>query len=372
MSEHHPTSGGDASPPPSPGPAPTGPHDDWRRPLRPGAPPRPRVPFAVFALLGCVLVGGCLLFGLLSLVGGPTGAVALGGGRTLLEETIVEGTGDAKVVLIEVEGPIAAVQGGGLFGGGVDLVERVRKELEAAAKDERVRALLLSIDSPGGTVTASDQVWHLVSEFKRKSNKPVVVHMGALCASGGYYIAVAGDELICEPTTITGSIGVILQGVNFHELLEKHGVKPQTITSGPNKALLDPLSPPSPEHLEIIQRMVDETYGTFVKRVVEGRRLDEATVRKLADGRIYTAQQALDAKLVDAIGYREDALARAATRGGTTSPTLVRYTRPPTFADLLAGAARAPGEPVALERLVPAALDELTTPRLLALWRGSR
>jgi protease-4 len=336
------------------------------------------VPGAVWALLGCVLLGGCLVFGFAAtLGGGGVGGLAAGGAGELVEET-VEGTGDAKIVLIQLDGPIARVQGGGLFGGGVDLVERMRKEFEAAAEDKDVKGVLLSIDSPGGTVTASDQIWRFVRRYRETTSRPVVVHMGALCASGGYYIAVAGNELFCEPTTITGSIGVVLSGLNFHDLLSKYGVRDVTITSGANKDLLNPTAPVREEHLAIIKGMVDETYERFVTLVHEGRKdtgltLDE--VRALADGRIYTADQALKHKLVDKVGYRRDALERAASLAGYTPAgvRLVRYTRPPTLADVLSGAARLPGLAAGGEpRLDPAMLDELGTPRLLALWRGAR
>jgi protease IV len=359
-------------PPPQPQPSPA------YAPPPAYAAPRPRpvrrgVPLGVWLLLAGVMVGGCALFMFTSMFAGIGGAV--GGGQARLIEETIEGDGDAKVLLIELDGVIARVQPtNGLFGGGVDLVERFRKELEAAADDASVKAVLLSIDSPGGTVTASDQLWKLVQDFKRRTGRPVVVHMGALCASGGYYLAVAGDEIICEPTTITGSIGVILSGLNFHDLLQKYGVQDVTITSGPNKALLNPTSPRNPEHERILQGMVDEAYDRFTTLVQEGRKRTGLTieeVRALADGRIYTAEQALKEKLVDQIGYRADALQRALTLSGNVKARLVRYVRPPTLADLLGGAARlrsaVDGPRVDLD-----ALEELGTPRLMAIWRGTR
>lgn len=344
-----------------------------------GAPRRPArrgVPMAVFALFGFVLIGACVLFGMIGLLGGGVGGLAGGGGGAFFEET-VSGEGESKVVLIELDGPIARVQGGGLFGGGVDLVDRMRRELEAAADDTNVKAVLLSIDSPGGTVTASDQIWRHVKRYKEKTGKPVVVHMGALCASGGYYIAVAADELVCEPTTITGSIGVLLSGLNFNDLLQKYGVKDVTITSGPNKALLNSTAPVNDDHVAILKSMVDETYARFTQLVFEGRKHTGLTlerVRELADGRIYTAEQAKQEKLVDHIGYRQDALDRATALAKAGPVKLVRYTRPPTLADVLSGSAAHVG---ALSRagelrLDPQMIDELATPRLLVLWRGAR
>ncbi len=341
----------------------------------PSRPPRGGVG-VVFAIVAMCGLGLCMVLGLLASVAGSAGAGA-GGQLKLSEQTVIEGTSGVtdKVALIEIDGAIARVQAGGLFGGGVDMVERIRKELEAAAEDTNVKALLIAIDSPGGTVTASDQIWHLVTEWKKKTTRPVVIHMGALCASGGYYIAVAGDELLCEPTTITGSIGVILSGMNFHDLLEKYGVKDITITSGPNKDLLNSTGPVRSDHLKIIQSMIDDAYGRFTDLVAQGRKLPLDEVKAIADGRIYTANQALEKKLVDAIGYREDAFAAAQRRAGSSGASLVRYARQPTLGDVLSGAAKSPlsGAGAMGElRLDPSLLDQLGTPRLLAMWRGAR
>ncbi|HBP17982.1 MAG TPA: signal peptide peptidase SppA, partial [Planctomycetes bacterium] len=222
----------------------------------------------------------------------------------------------------------------------------------------------LRIDSPGGTVGASDRIWHMVSEFKRTTGKPVVVHMGGTCASGGYYIAVACDHLIAEPTTITGSIGVVLSTLNFSGLLKEYGVKDVTIKSGPNKDLLNSTAPPNEEHLAIMQTMVDETYARFTEIVAKGRPIKLEKVRQLADGRIYTANQALKHQLIDAIGYQEDAFATVRRLAQAGACQLVRYRKPPTFADVLAGNARAPQ--LNLDDL----LGQLQGPRLLVLWRG--
>lgn len=335
-------------------------------------PPRRGGPGLAVVILGVALLGGCMLFGLLASIGGAAGGGLAGPHARLIEETVTPGTTDAKVAMVEIEGVIAPTQGGGMFGGGVNLVERVKKELDHAAEDQNVKALLLSIDSPGGTVTASDQIWKLVKDWKAKTNRPVVIHMGALCASGGYYIAVAGDEIVCEPTTITGSIGVILSGLNFHELLKKYGVADVSITSGPNKDLLNQTAPIREAHLAILQSMVDEAYGLFTDRVAQGRKLPIEEVRKIADGRIYTAKQALEKKLVDHIDYRDKALERAQALAGVSGAKLVKYNRQPTLADVLSGNVRAPALPsgeLSL-KLDASILDEVTTPRLLALWRG--
>ncbi|MGE0709393.1 MAG: signal peptide peptidase SppA [Planctomycetota bacterium] len=317
-----------------------------------------------------LLFGGMCLLSMASL--GSAGAAASGaaGGADLHEQTVA-GDGPNKIALIEIDGVIADTQAaGGLFGTAVDLVGRIEAELAKAAKDDKVKGVVLRIDSPGGTVGASDRIWHLVSEFRRKTPKVVVISMGGTCASGGYYIAAAGDYLIAEPTTITGSIGVILSTLNFAELLKQHGVADVTIKSGPNKDLLNSTAPPNPEHQAILQKMVDETYARFVKIVADGRSaLTLEKVRQLADGRIYTAQQALDNQLIDKIGYQEDAFSEACTRANTGPARLVRYRRQASLADVLGGRAAAPllGGRVEVD---PSLVERLTGPRLLMLWRG--
>lgn len=329
-------------------------------------PARARPSSAASCLLGAFalsIMGG---LGLCLISGALPGAV----GGALVEQT-VSGDRDApaKVLLIEYEGVIAAQVGGGLFEPGFDLVERIGRQLDQAAKDDEVRAVVLALDTPGGTVTASDRIWHRIKRFRDEAKKPVVLHMGAVCASGGYYIASACDEIRCEPTTITGSIGVLLSGLNFHGLLEKYGVRDVTIASGANKALLNPTSPVSESHIAILQGMVDDAYDRFVQLVDEGRpALDEAQVRQLADGRIYTANQALELELVDGIGYLDDSVEAAKQLAGVSQARLVRYRSPPTLAEALAGNVRAPAAPAL--RLDPAAIDELASPRLLAIWRG--
>lgn len=341
---------------------------------QPGYGPRPAAPGQAqrTACAGILLAGLFMLLGLTCLLPSLFSAAnqsmvssAATGGN--LSEVRVGGDANAseKIAMIELSGVIADIQAsGGLFGGAVDLVARLRGEFAQAAKDDKVKGVLLRIDSPGGTVGASDRIWHMVSEFKRTTGKPVVVHMGGTCASGGYYIAVACDHLIAEPTTITGSIGVVLSTLNFADLLKEYGVKDVTIKSGPNKDLLNSTAPTNEEHLAIMQAMVDETYARFTEIVAKGRPIQLEKVRQLADGRIYTANQALKHQLIDEIGYQEQAFAAVRRLAQAGACKLVRYRKPPTFADVLAGNARAP------QLDIDDLLGRLQGPRLLVLWRG--
>ncbi|MCA8921734.1 MAG: signal peptide peptidase SppA [Planctomycetes bacterium] len=357
----------DARPPlgqaPQPGASPRPPAG-----LRPSPPPRPKPSLWWVWLLVTLLLlfgGGCFAFMLLMAAAGGGG----GAGGRFAEKTLNEGKGD-KLALIEINGVIQqTVATGGLFSAGsVDMVDGIQRQLDQAAKDEGVKGVLLAIDSPGGTVTASDRIWRAVQDFKAESGKKVVVHMGALCASGGYYIAASADQILCEPTTITGSIGVILGGLNFHKLLEDHGVADVTITSGPNKALLSSTGQVQESHLEILQETVDDAYARFTQIVADGRGIPVEEVRGFADGRIYTPKGAQDLKLVDAIGYRDDAVALLAKLTGVTDPKLITYKGPPTLADVLSGNAQSDVVPTQ-RGVLPLLSEAHNGPRLWAIWR---
>ena len=184
------------------------------------------------------------------------------------------------------------------------------RKIRAATKDEDIQGLYLDIDSPGGGVTISDELHDAIRRFRESdTNRFVFVHMGDLCCSGGYYIAVPATRIMARPTTITGSIGVIMSGVNASELAKKIGLAPVTIASGENKSLLNPLEPVNPEHVKILEKPVKQMYERFVEIVAKGRGLDADKVREIADGRILSANDALECGLVDAIGHDEDARA---------------------------------------------------------------
>lgn len=175
--------------------------------------------------------------------------------------------------------------------------------------NRNVRAILLDINSPGGGVYQSDEVYLELLDYKETSGNPVFAFFGPLAASGGYYIACAADYIVANRNTMTGSIGVIAgQSVDLSQLLEKHGVRVNTFTAGRNKDMLGINTPVTPEHQEIMQSMADECYYQFVEIVAESRSLTMEETLELADGRIYTAWQALDRGLIDVVGRFDDAL----------------------------------------------------------------
>ncbi len=250
-----------------------------------------------------------------------------------LEEETVEGRGDAKIVLMDVSGLLSEEGSGQLITIGtpparVPLLVRVREELKKASRDDKVRALVLRVNSPGGTVTASDIIYRELMEFRDRTNVPIVVVMMDLAASGGYYIALAADTIVAHPTTVTGSIGTIMVSLDVEGLMQKIGVAPRTIKSGEYKDMGSPFRPVTDAERAIFQSVIDDLYRQFVAKVVERRKLPQARAQALADGRIYTAEQALADGLIDQIGYMSDAMAVARKVAGVTEARVVVYKRP--------------------------------------------
>lgn len=230
-------------------------------------------------------------------------------------ERVVSGTAPGekdKILVISLEGEISehGSSGNVLSEGRPSLVGRIKTQLHLASRDPDIKGVVLKIDSPGGSVTASDIIYHEIREFKRKKDVPVVSLFMDVAASGGYYIGMATDYIVAHPTTTTGSIGVILFNVNAKEALDKLGIKSMTIRSGPNKATGSPFEEFTPEQRKVFQDIVAETYERFVSIVKAGRpKLKEEQIRSLADGRIYSAKQALGNGLIDSIGYFEESVA---------------------------------------------------------------
>lgn len=191
--------------------------------------------------------------------------------------------------------------------------EPIIEQLKKFGKDDSVKAIVLRIDSPGGGVGPSQEIYEEVK--KARSKKPVLASMGALAASGGYYIACAAQRVYANPGTMTGSIGVIMPFMNVKDLVEKIGVKGMTVKSGAFKDIGSPLRDMTPEERELLQGVVDNVHRQFVNAVAEGRKLNREEVMRIADGRIFTGEQAKSLGLVDALGNLEDAIAEAAKLG---------------------------------------------------------
>lgn len=232
---------------------------------------------------------------------------------------------DMKLALIHVEGVIMGGRGqSGLLVdiGGIDAVIR---QLHDARDDESIRAIVLRINSPGGSVPATQELGEEIRKV-RSAGKPVIVSMGDVAASGGYWLAALADKVYANPSTITGSIGIYMPYSNWEELYRKIGVQPEKIKSGPHKDILTPERPITPAERTIIQNMVDDMYEQFVTVVAEGRNLDPDKVRQIGDGRIYTGKQAKELGLVDELGNLYDAIDGAAAIAGIQGkPRLKEY-----------------------------------------------
>ncbi|WP_447971607.1 signal peptide peptidase SppA [Nitrospira sp. M1] len=248
-----------------------------------------------------------------------------------LQESRVAGEGEQKIVMINIEGMLTSAKPSGFVDQLFDrpsLPARVKEELTKAGEDEQVKAIILRINSPGGTVTASDILYHEIRQFKKTHSIPVIASIVDLGTSGGYYLAAAADHIAVHPSTITGSIGVIMVTINAEGLLETIGVKPHAITSGPKKSMGAPFRSMTDEEQAIFQGVIDSMYEQFLTVVKAGRPdLNDMEVRRLADGRIYTAIQAKEAGLIDSIGYLEDAIDLAKTQAGLDEAQVVTYHR---------------------------------------------
>ena len=248
-----------------------------------------------------------------------------------LKETRLSGEGNDKILIIEISGLLSSAKPSGFFDRLVDrpsLPARIKEELTKAGKDKSVKAIVLRINSPGGTVTASDIVYHEIREFKRASKIPVIASVMDLGTSGGYYLAVAADKIVAHPSTITGSVGVIMVSLNAQGLLEKIGVEANTIASGPKKSMGSPFRTMTDEERTIFQEVIDSMYNQFITVVDQGRpNLNQQEIRRLADGRIYSADQAKRVGLIDEIGYLEDAISLAKKEAKVEKASVVIYHR---------------------------------------------
>jgi protease-4 len=290
-----------------------------------------------------------------------------GGTPSPLAETVVYGETGPKILMLQIDGVLSDEADYTWLGLRRESpVARVREELDRARDDASVRALLLRIDTPGGTVTASDLIYQEIMRFKRERGVPVVAQLMGMATSGGYYVAMSADSVVAHPTTVTGSIGVIFAGVNLTGLMQKVGVENQTLTSGAFKDAGSPLRPMRSEERAQLQSVIDDMYQRFLGVVRTGRpKLSAEEIARLADGRIYSADQALENGLVDRLGAVEDAVAEASQRAGISTARVVTYHRPREYRKNLY-TAEAPVQVPALGAASP--WPKLPQPAFLYLW----
>jgi protease-4 len=274
-----------------------------------------------------------------------------------LEEVVVEPTNsDNKIAVIHVDGVITG--GGDVDNSGMDLVHYISEQLHAAQRDEDVKAVILAVDSPGGEVLASDEINNSIKKFENDSHKPVIASMGALAASGGYYVSVPCRWIVAYELTITGSIGVIMHGYNYRQLMDKVGIRPHVYKSGRFKDMLSGESEPDTDKLspyeqktlkeedDMVQTLINETYYKFKDVVRAGRQqaADENNGKgkalvdnwqDYADGRILSGKRAMELGFVDELGDFEVAVKRARTLANISEAKVIEYRVPFDFGSAL-------------------------------------
>lgn len=263
--------------------------------------------FITAAALGAIFF--IILFLSTRLTGGPASAA-------------LPVVGAGRVALVKIEGVLVSS-------------DRVVDELHDYADDSSIKAIVIRIDSPGGGVVPSQEIYNAV-KYAKKEGKKVVVSMGSVAASGGYYVAAAADMIVANPGTLTGSIGVKMEFANFEKLLEKIGVQGMVVKSGEYKDVGSPFRTMTDPEKKLLQGVIDDVQSQFVSAVAEGRKLQEADVRAIADGRIFTGQQALTLKLVDQMGDLNDSIRVAGSLAGIKGkPAIIEKRKKIPFFDYL-------------------------------------
>jgi len=248
-----------------------------------------------------------------------------------IETTVVEHdekTFGPRVAVIDVSGMLVNAKRNSLLSEGDNPVSLLHEKLDRAAQSPRVKAVILRLNTPGGTVTASDVMYRTVQRFEQKTDKPVVALMMDVTTSGGYYLACSADEIVAYPTTVTGSIGVIVQTISLKPALSRLGVRSEAITSGKNKAAGSPLTTLSDEQRRIFQTMVDDFYSRFERIVRQARDgIADSDFARVTDGRVVSGRRAVELGLVDEAGDLYTAFDRAKSRAGLDTADLVRFHR---------------------------------------------
>ncbi|MFH0926041.1 MAG: signal peptide peptidase SppA [bacterium] len=317
----------------------------------------------IFLLSGCVFI-----------------TIPLRPGVTELEEKTIYGEGKSKFLLIDISGTISNKEKTGLLGTSQELniVARVKEELEKAEKDKAIKGLILMINSPGGEVAATDNIYHEIIKFKEKKKVGVIACLNEVAASGGYYIAASADKLIAYPTVITGSIGVITLRFDITGLMDKVGVKEVSIKTGENKDITSIFKELTPEEQKILQGIIDNLYNRFLSIVIESRaKLSPKDIDVIKDGRIFTAEEALKMGLVDRIGYFEDAVDLFKEETGLKKVRVVIYKRPyaykpnvySTSTSFLAPSAQVNAQPALININLQGVLDEICATRFMYMWK---
>ncbi len=278
-----------------------------------------------------------------------------------------------KILVLDIDGLLMNQRRQGLLSTGENPVALLVEKLDKAQRDPTIKAVVVRINSPGGGVTASDVMYDRLMRFRQSRKVPVIAVIEDVGASGGYYVACAADTILAHPTSVTGSIGVVVQTVSFAGTMKLLRIEAKAVTSGPRKDMVSPFKPLDPQELAILQTMIDEYHQRFLAVVEKGRSgLDSEKVKALADGRVFTGRQAKEKGLVDELGYVTDAIALAKRKCGAQRVKVVMYHRPLGHpANVYSVAPSPPASPqFNLINLSVADLLAVAQPRFLYLWTG--
>lgn len=318
-------------------------------------------------LIFCFWLTGCFSYNNLSLLPSEDG--------TLKTKLVMKARGrtDDKILILDIDGVITEWGDSSFFGVTEPTTFRIRQKLEYAIKDQNIKAVILRVNSPGGSVNASDIIYKELLDYKNTAKIPMVTIMMGVAASGGYYVSCATDRIVAHPNTVTASIGVISYGLGFSGLFEKIGMESRVIKSGPMKDMGNPFDVWTEEEKAATQRIVDNMFDKFVKVVATGRNMKEPDVRKIADGRVLVADDALKAKLIDKIGYMNDAISEAMSLARIDDANIIIYS-PNELADRNIYT-QAQSAQINLPDLTAGSISaekilELARPRLMYLWLG--
>ena len=364
-----PPPGGFQPPPPPPHMPPMGPMMMPPPMYMPPPPPPRRGGFwrAAFVTLLVLALGGSLIVNVVLLAN-----LGLSGSGGAMSTSVEQGDPKQKIAHIPISGVIME-----------EAYERFDRMMKQVEGDSGIKAIVIEIDSPGGSVTASDQIHNRIANYKKMhANVPVVVSMAGLAASGGYYVACPADYIFAQPTTLTGNIGVLMPQYNVSGLFEEWGIKETTVesTGAPFKNAGSMFRPETPEHRAYIQDIADKAFAQFKDVVSQGRtgkgKFDPKKLDQVANGKIYMAADAVANGLIDKVGYLQDAYDYAAQQAKLTRRTIVKYQDPPTLMDVLmssrANLSSRAGQSIQINgvNIIAGDLREFMTPRLMYLWRG--
>ena len=292
--------------------------------------------------------------------------------NTLVEQKVqpAKGWTTAKIAIIPIDGTIMNARSPGLLQSGENIVSLLTQQFREAEEDGSVKAVVLRLNSPGGTVTASDTLYDMVRGFRKRTGKPVIASVQEVAASGAYYVACSADEIVTQPTSVVGSIGVIFTTFDVVGTMDKIGVRSYTVKSGQLKDMGSPFKAMTPAERQVMQGLIDEYFARFRSIVQSNRKLSDDQTTAVTDGRVFSGEQAVALKLADRLGTLDDALDLARTKASARGAKAVLYLRPYGYGGSIYAQNQLPNpEARANTTLNIPGLPEMTPPGFYYLWQ---